>query len=247
MKIVIIVIMLALIIAVVLFGMKIVKNQEIVKEQGKNNEIIQESIQEENEQVDEKIENEVVEETLKKNNEIEENTQVEENKNTSNEDTKENISNTDKQDDEENIQRQPENEIVEELEMEYISGYEVSGHINIPKLNLDIPVFKYMNQYTLQISVGVAYGFLNEVGNTVLMGHAYTGLPFSYISQLENGDIFTVTDAQKREITYEVFDKQIVNNQDVSYFTRQTDGRREIVMQTANTQDTKLLIIAREI
>ena len=71
MKKVIIVIMLALIIAVVLFGMKIVKNQEIVKEQGKNNEIIQESIQEENEQVDEKIENEVVEETLKKNNEIE--------------------------------------------------------------------------------------------------------------------------------------------------------------------------------
>mgnify|MGYP003292340030 CR=1 FL=1 len=245
MKRIIIVSIAVLIMIAVLLGMKVVKNQEQLEEQGNENEIIQENNQEEIEQVKETIENEVVE-NLQKNNEILKNTQVEENKNTSNEDTQENLSNDNKQDVKDDIESQPESEIFEEPEVEYISGYEVSGHIKIPKLNLDIPVFKYMNQYTLQISVGVAYGFLNEVGNTVIMGHAYEGYPFSYISQLEIGDVYTVTDSQKREITYEVYDKQVVSSQDASYFMRQTEGRREVVMQTANTQDTKLLIIARE-
>ena len=218
-KIIIIVSTVVLIIVAILLGIKVIQNQKEVEIHGKENEIMKDSIQEEITQLNETIENEGVEENL-------ENTSVSENEITN--------------------QNETENEIVEESEVEYISGYEVSGHIKIPKLNLDIPVFKYMNQYTLQISVGVAYGFLNEVGNTVIMGHAYEGYPFSYISQLEIGDVYTVTDSQKREITYEVYDKQVVSSQDASYFMRQTDGRREVVMQTANTQDTKLLIIARE-
>ena len=88
-KIIIIVIMFALIIASVLLGIKVVKKQENVEAQGKNNEIIQESIQEENVQVDETIENEVVEEKFKENNEIEEDKQVSENKKTNNEVTEE--------------------------------------------------------------------------------------------------------------------------------------------------------------
>lgn len=245
-KIIIIVSTVVLIIVPILLGIKVIQNQKEVEIHGKENEIMKDSIQEENVQVDETIENEVVEEKFKENNEIEEDKQVSENKKTNNEVTEENLENTSVLENEITNQNETENEIVEEPEVEYISGYEVSGHIKIPKLNLDIPVFKYMNQYTLQISVGVAYGFLNEVGNTVIMGHAYEGYPFSYISQLEIGDVYTVTDSKKREITYEIFDRQVVSNQDVSYFMRQTEGRREIVMQTANTQDTKLLIIARE-
>ena len=132
------------------------------------------------------------------------------------------------------------------VEKEYISGYEVAGYISIPKFNVNGPVFSAMNKATLELSAGVALGNLNEIGHTVLMGHAYKGYLFENISKLENGDTVIVTDASKREITYEVIDKQVVNSSDGSYMIRQTNGTREITMQTGHSDITRLIVILRE-
>lgn len=139
-------------------------------------------------------------------------------------------------------------EVVENaiVEKEYISGYEVAGYISIPKFNVNGPIFSAVTKATLDLSAGVALGNLNEIGHTVLMGHAYQGYLFENISKLENGDTVIVTDASKREITYEVIDKQVVNSSDGTYMIRQTNGTREITMQTGHSDTTRLIVILRE-
>lgn len=139
-------------------------------------------------------------------------------------------------------------EVVENaiVEKEYISGYEVAGYISIPKFNVNGPIFSAVTKATLDLSAGVALGNLNEIGHTVLMGHAYQGYPFENISKLENGDTVIVTDANKREITYEVIDKQVVNSNDGTYMIRQANASREITMQTGHSDTTRLIVILRE-
>ena len=132
------------------------------------------------------------------------------------------------------------------VEKEYISGYEVAGYISIPKFNVNGPIFSAVTKATLDLSAGVALGNLNEIGHTVLMGHAYQGYPFENISKLENGDTVIVTDANKREITYEVIDKQVVNSNDGTYMIRQANASREITMQTGHSDTTRLIVILRE-
>lgn len=154
---------------------------------------------------------------------------------------------------EENITENQSNELtempVEEIipEVEYIQGMEVAGHIKISKFNVDAPIFRNMNAKSLEISVGVAYGNLNEVGNTTIFGHAYNNYPFEKLSQLENGDTIVITDFSKNEVIYEVYDKQIINSNDATYMIRNTNGTREITMQTGNSDTTRLIVLAREI
>ena len=55
--------------------------------------------------------------------------------------------------------------------MQY-KGYDVIGKIQIPKTKLSYPVLSCATVSSMKVSVGVVYGpGLNEVGNTVLMGH----------------------------------------------------------------------------
>lgn len=137
--------------------------------------------------------------------------------------------------------------IEENVQKEYIQGMEVAGHMKIPKFNVDAPIFSYANKYTLDISMGVAYGNLNEKGNTTIFGHAYKNYPFEKISQLEIGDTINITDSSKNEIIYEVYDKQSINSNDATYMFRDTFGAREITMQTGESDTTRLIVLAREI
>lgn len=206
---------------------------------------------------DANVKNEIVEDKLDIKNEIENTTLNTINNETKNEESE--VKDTKVNDVEEDIEttepveptkpaEPDETEIVENavVEKEYIEGFEVAGYISIPKFNVNSPIFSVMNKYTLELSAGVALGNLNEIGHTVLMGHAYQGYPFENISKLENGDIVIVKDASKSEITYEVIDKQVVNSNDASYMIRQTNDTREITMQTGHSDTTRLIVIIRE-
>lgn len=135
----------------------------------------------------------------------------------------------------------------EEIESEYIQEIEVIGYIKIPKYNVESPIFKNVSKNALNISVAVAYGSLNEEGNTTIFGHAYQNYPFEKISQLENGDKIIITDATKKEITYEIYNKQIINSNDATYMIRNTNGAKEITLQTGDTETTRLIVSAKEI
>ena len=207
-------------------------------------------------QQDVSVKNEIVEDEIEIKNEIDNTTLNTTNDEVENEIVENEVKDTEVNDVEEDVETtepiEPTNpvepEVVENaiVEKEYISGYEVAGYISIPKFNVNGPIFSAVTKATLELSAGVALGNLNEIGHTVLMGHAYQGYPFENISKLENGDTVIVTDANKREITYEVIDKQVVNSNDATYMIRQANASREITMQTGHSDTTRLIVILRE-
>lgn len=150
---------------------------------------------------------------------------------------------------EENVINEVEKEeVIEEPQAKYVEGNEYVGYIRIAKFNVDAPIFKYANVATLNISTGIAYGTLNEVGNTVIFGHAYQNYPFEKISELENGDKIIIVDLANKESVYEVYDKQVIESNDATYMIRNTNGAKEITLQTGYSDATKRLsVLAKEV
>lgn len=143
---------------------------------------------------------------------------------------------------------EPEEEPVEEEqepEKVYMEGYEVMGRIEIPKTKVDYPVLSPNAKRSLEIAVTIAYGpGLNEVGNTIIYGHNYrrNGVFFSDNKKLANGDKVLITDQMGQTITYTIYNIYQTTPSDASFFTRDTEGRREISLQTC-TDDSKGRII----
>ena len=112
-------------------------------------------------------------------------------------------------------------------------GFDVAGKIEIPKIKLKYPVLSVATLSSMKVSIGIIYGpGLNQVGNTVLMGHNYrNGALFSNNSKLNIGDYVYITAATT----------------DFDYAIRNTEGRREISMASC-TDDSKsrLIIWAKE-
>jgi len=126
-----------------------------------------------------------------------------------------------------------------------MEGYEVKGRIQIPKTGIDYPVLETVTKKSLEIAVGIAYGpGLNEVGNTIIYGHNYrrNGVFFSDNKKLANGDKVLITDQMGQTITYTIYNIYQTTPSDASFFTRDTEGRREISLQTC-TDDSKGRII----
>lgn len=129
-------------------------------------------------------------------------------------------------------------------EKAYYEGYEIKGTIQIPKTNVNYPVLEKVNKKTLEIAVGIAYGpGLNKEGNTCIYGHNYrNGTFFSNNKKLQNGDKVLITDQTGETVTYIIYKIYETDQNDATYMTRNTEGRREISLQTC-TDDNKARII----
>ena len=142
-------------------------------------------------------------------------------------------------------QTQTNNRRKQDVEKVYMDGYEVLGKIEIPKTKCEYPILEGVKAKVLSMAVGMAYGpGLNEVGNTVIFGHNYrNGLFFSNNKNLSNGDIVYITDKYGDKITYEIYKIYQTDANDATYFTRDTEGRREISLQTCTDDGAKRIII----
>ena len=143
---------------------------------------------------------------------------------------------------------EPEEETTEP-EKVYMEGYEVMGRIQIPKTKVDYPVLSGKEKRSLEIAVTIAYGpGLNEVGNTVIFGHNYrNGLFFSNNKKLAVGDKILITDQKGETITYEIYKMYETTPNDASYMKRNTEGKREISLQTCTDDSSgRIIIWARE-
>ncbi len=143
-------------------------------------------------------------------------------------------------------QNQEEEEpVVEEPEKVYMEDYEVKGTIEIPKTGIEYPVLESVTRRSLEIAVGIAYGpGLNEVGNTIIYGHNYrNGLFFSDNKKLSNGDKIYITDQSGERVVYEIYNIYQTSADDASYFTRDTEGRREISLQTCTDDSSGRIVI----
>ncbi len=132
-----------------------------------------------------------------------------------------------------------------EPEKVYMEDYEVLGRIEIPKTKVDYPVLENVTKRSLEIAVGYAYGpGLNQVGNTTIFGHNYrNGLFFSNNKKLSNGDKIYITDASGEKVTYVIYHIYQTTPNDASYMQRETNGRREISLQTCTDDSSGRIII----
>ena len=96
-----------------------------------------------------------------------------------------------------------------------ITGTGVMGYVEIPKINVSLPIYHGTDDVVLQVAVGHIEGSSMPVGgegtHTVLSGHR--GLPsarlFTDLDQMEEGDLFIVT-VLNRTFTFEVDQIRIV-------------------------------------
>lgn len=111
-----------------------------------------------------------------------------------------------------------------------VSGANIMGTIDIPKLAVSLPIYHYSSENSLNKGIGHIYGSSLPVGgentHSVLIGHR--GLPssrlFSDLPDLEKGDVFYINvlgetlayevDRIKEVLPTEVEDVQIVDGQD---------------------------------
>lgn len=130
--------------------------------------------------------------------------------------------------------------------------YYTIGKINIPKINVDYPILSsdYDNIDTLlKISPCKFWGANpNEVGNLCIVGHNYRNTKFfSKVPTLEHGDIIEIQDLSGRILSYEVYDKYIVDPDDTDCTTQLTAGIKEVTLITCTNDNSQRVIVkARE-
>lgn len=131
----------------------------------------------------------------------------------------------------------------------YLENYEVKGIIKIPKTGIEYPILSQVTKRSLELAVAILYGpGLNEVGNTVILGHNYrNSLFFSDNDKLSTGDEVLITDQSGTTITYEIYRIYQADQSEADYMIRDTENKREISLSTC-TDDSKARIViwARE-
>lgn len=128
--------------------------------------------------------------------------------------------------------------------------YSTDAILNIPSLEISYPVLDKTTNELLKISITKFWGGNpNEVGNYVVVGHNYRNKKmFGKLSEMQNGDKIELTDLEGKTISYEVYDKYIVEPDDTSCTSQQTNGKKEVTLITCTNYGTQRLIIkAREV
>ena len=133
-----------------------------------------------------------------------------------------------------------------------MGGYRVDGKLEMPTVNLQYPVLAQMTDANaIEVSVAIQYGVgLNNVGNTVIIGHNYRdGLFFGSNKNLQNGDIIYITDWETgTRRAYAIYNKYTAEEADTSYYSRDTGGRREVTLVTCQSDNNyRLVILAKEV
>lgn len=129
-------------------------------------------------------------------------------------------------------------------------GYGVLGKIELPKVGLQYPVLETMtNAKSIDVSVAMQYGVgLNNVGNTVIIGHNYrNGTFFGSNKKLVEGDKVYITDLSGNRVEYTIYSKYLTPQEDYSYAQRDTGGKREVTLVTCHSNNKyRLILCARE-
>ena len=128
-------------------------------------------------------------------------------------------------------------------------GFGVLGTIVIPATNCRYPILEPPSSgKALETSVVFQWGVgLNQVGNSVIVGHNYrNGLFFSNNKKLNNGDKIYIKDNSGTEMTYTIYNKFETTPEGTSFYQRDTAGKPEITLSTCTDDSSaRLIILAR--
>ena len=132
-------------------------------------------------------------------------------------------------------------------------GYTVVGTMKIPAINLEYPIFEEITTKALETGLIALYpngDNINQVGNTVRIGHNYrNGMFFSNLKKLSNGAKIYIKDFRGTTLTYEVYNKFEAAATDTSFYTRDTNGLAEITLSTCTdaSNDQRTILFAKQI
>lgn len=130
--------------------------------------------------------------------------------------------------------------------------YKTIASISIEKINLTYPIIQGETASVEEIDAllkisPVKYhgGEPNEVGNFCIVGHNYRNTKFfSKVPTLEKDDTIQLTDLAGRTITYKVYEKHIVDEDDTRDTSQLTGGKKEVTLITC-TDDSKQRVIVK--
>ena len=124
--------------------------------------------------------------------------------------------------------------------------YKVDSILNIPSLGINYPVINETTTELLKISLTKFWGGEpNEVGNYCIVGHNYDGkdIFFGKLNKIQNGDIVELKDKTGKTVKYKVYNKFIVNPNDVACTSQLTNGRKEMTLITCSEGGKTRLIV----
>ena len=140
-------------------------------------------------------------------------------------------------------------DVIQEIDQK-IGEYKVIGIINIPKIGIEYPILEKTNKESLDLSITKFWGEkINQKGNVVLAGHnRLNNTMFGKIDKLENGDIIELTDSQMVTVKYQVFDKYVIDPNDIDCIFPIEENTREVTLITCTNRDKNRLVVkAREV
>lgn len=129
------------------------------------------------------------------------------------------------------------------------NGFIVNGTMEIPKINFRYPVLDKVSKSSIENSVAILYGAgLNQVGNTVIIGHNYrNGQFFSNLKKVGNGDKIYITDYEGKKKTYTVYHHFVTTPDDTSFYQRDTNGKAEVTLSTCTDDSSgRFIVLAKE-
>ena len=132
-------------------------------------------------------------------------------------------------------------------------GFTTVGTMEIPAINFSYPIIDSVSKSAIENSVAVLYPSggesINQPGNTVIIGHNYrNGAFFSNNKKLKVGYKINVKDYRGTRISYTIYNKFETNDQDTSFYQRETNGKAELTLSTCTdaSNDRRLIILARQ-
>lgn len=117
--------------------------------------------------------------------------------------------------------------------------------MTIDKLNLKYPILKDDTEENLKVAPAKFWGAdPNEVGNLCVVGHNYGNSKyFSKLSSLVDGDIVKVMDTQGNDVSYTVYEKKVINENDLSCTSQLTNGKKEVTLITCTDNSIERLVV----
>ena len=149
-------------------------------------------------------------------------------------------------------QAQEQEEIIEENKYVTQGGksYTTEAILNIPSLEINYPILSETSEELLKISLNKFWGPApNKVGNYCIVGHNYKNKKmFGKLSLIKNGDIVELTDNSGKTVKYTVYNKYVVEPDDVSCTSQLTNGNKEVTLITCtNYGKQRLVVKARQV
>lgn len=141
------------------------------------------------------------------------------------------------------------NEVKNNTELDEFDKYSKQGRIiaiiSIDKLGVKYPVLKDSSAENLKVAPTKFWGAdPNEVGNFCVAGHNYGNSKyFSKLSNLVIGDIVKVMDTKGNDVSYKVYAKNVISEDDSSCTSQMTDGKKEVTLITCTANKSERLAV----